>query len=183
VKQDATLPDYLRQGLRLVFVGINPGTYSASAGHYYARRANKFWELLSNSGLVSRKVDCEDDARLPKWGIGLTDVVKRPTASANELTRGDYQNAAPALLRKLRRYQPRIVAFNGKTGYRNFRRALGYRWEGHVPLGKQREDLEGAEVFVLPSTSPANARLSPQQKLVFFRHLAERVRALSNGGE
>ncbi len=181
MNENATLPDYLRQGLKVVFVGINPGTYSASAGHYYARRANKFWELLSNSGLVSRKLDCEDDASLPKWGIGLTDVVKRPTASANKLTRGDYRKAVPALLEKLRQYQPRVVAFNGKTGYRNFRRAIGYGSEGRIRLGKQTDLLEGAEVFVLPSTSPANARLSPRQKLAYFRRLAERVRAQSNG--
>jgi double-stranded uracil-DNA glycosylase len=181
VNEDATLPDYLRPGLRVVFVGINPGTYSASVGHYYARRANKFWELLSDSGLVSRKLDCEDDARLPKWGIGLTDVVKRPTASADELTGGDYRNAVPALIEKIRKYQPRIVAFNGMTGFRNFRRALGYHSEGHVRLGKQTELLEGAEVFVLPSTSPANARLSRRQKLAYFRQLAKWVRAQSNG--
>ena len=77
--QGRTLPDYLRKNLDIVFVGLNPGLYSAEVGHYFANKVNRFWEALSASGLVPDPVGPEDDARLMGWGIGLTDIVKRPT--------------------------------------------------------------------------------------------------------
>jgi double-stranded uracil-DNA glycosylase len=178
-----TLRDYLSTNLDLVIVGINPSEFSADCGHYYARPTNQFWSLLSASGLVAENLKCDDDCRILEFGLGLTDVVKRPTPSANELTRQDYRREGPAFLDKIRKYRPRMVAFNGKTGYQNFRRAVGYGSGGPIRLGIQREPLEGAEVFVLPSTSPANARLSREQKLAYFRALAERVHAQSKGIE
>ena len=83
-----TLPDYLKPGLKLIFIGINPGHYSAQVGRYYARPGNLFWWALSNSGLVPQPVGPEDDVRLLEWGIGLTDVVKRPTHSSGDLRAG-----------------------------------------------------------------------------------------------
>jgi double-stranded uracil-DNA glycosylase len=171
-----TLPDRLRPGLDVVFVGINPGEYSALAGHYYARPTNQFWKLLSASGLVGRELTCRDDSRLLDLGIGLTDVVKRATRSANQLRAVDFRKDAPRLLAKLEKVRPRVVAFNGKMGYTNFRRALE-NFDGHgTRLGLQAEGLAGARVFVLPSTSPANARLPRSTKLRYFRQLARWVK-------
>src|SRR3979409_1550624 len=87
---DKSLPDYLAPGLKLVFIGINPGVYSAQVGHYYARPGNLFWWALSNSGLVKTPVGPEDDAKLLDMGIGFTDVVKRPTNSSGDLRQDEF---------------------------------------------------------------------------------------------
>src|ERR687887_569043 len=85
--QGETLPDYLREGLEIVFIGLNPGLYSAQVGHYFAHKQNRFWPALSASGLVPDILGPQDDARLPDWGLGLTDIVKRPTHGIHELTK------------------------------------------------------------------------------------------------
>ena len=116
--QGDTLPDYLCEGLDIVFVGLNPGLYSAQVGHYFAYKQNRFWPALSASGLVPEPVGPEDDARLLEWGIGLTDVVKRPTRGIHELKPVEFRRGAKALQAKIERYKPRIVCFVGLTGYR-----------------------------------------------------------------
>src|SRR5215469_7931345 len=100
-----TLPDHLRSGLDLVFIGINPGLYSVARGHYFARTTSRFWPAFSRSRLSARirhelGVDIltpEHDAQLPRFGIGLTDVVKRPSANASQLTRDDFAQWIPVL--------------------------------------------------------------------------------------
>src|SRR5258706_13275794 len=108
---DKTLPDYLRPGLRLVFIGINPGYYSSKVGHYYARPGNLFWWALSNSGLVPKEFGPENDADLLKLGIGLTDVVKSPTNSSGELTQEEFDQGAKRTVRLVEQYQPKSVCF------------------------------------------------------------------------
>lgn len=159
-----TLPDYLRPGLDVVFVGINPGRWSAERGHHYAGPGNHFWPLLHKAGFVDRRVTYEDDARLPGYGIGLTNVVDRMTRAASELTRDELRAGAELLRRKLRRYRPRVVAFNGKLIYQAF--------AGHAcDFGLQPERAEGAAVYVMPSTSPRGASYQLADKLRFFREL------------
>ena len=107
----ATLPDYLRPGLDLIFIGINPGLYSVRRGHYFARSTSRFWPAFSRSKLSERirrelRVDTllpEHDSELPRFGIGLTDVVKRPSGNAAELTGNDFAKWLPVLLEKLHR--------------------------------------------------------------------------------
>lgn len=123
-----TLPDYLRLGLNLVFVGINPGLYSVQRGHYFARSTSRFWPAFSASKLSERvrraigtvTLCAEQDAELPRFGIGFTDVVKRPTTNAADLDARDFARWAPLLLDKLQRYQPRVACFHGLTAYRPF---------------------------------------------------------------
>lgn len=158
------LPDYLRPGLRLVFVGYNPGERSARLGHYYAGIANLFWPALYRSGLVSEPLTYRDDHRLPEFGIGVTDLAKRPSRGAGDLPRSEFRNGRAALVRKLRRVRPRVVAFNGKGVYELF-------CGGNCSLGLQPEQLCGARVFVLPSTSARNAVLSRAEKIRWFRKL------------
>lgn len=175
----AELPDYLVFGLKVVFVGFNPSVYSAAAGHYYARPANQFWRCLNGSGLLPDGVSLgpRDDLRLTVFGLGLTDVVKRPTRSCSDLRALDYRSGVRILRRKLEQCSPKIVAFNGKgvfEAYRRFgssRRAL----EPPIELGLQQPDGAGVQAFVLPSTSPINARLRLEQKLVYFKRLADWV--------
>ncbi len=148
-----TLPDYLAPGLNIVFVGLNPGRYSVAAGHYFARPQNRFWSALSASGLVTHSVSPEDDASLLKQGIGFTDLVKRPTRGIDELSRDEYKAGAEALRRKLMRFQPKIACFVGLTGYK-------ICFNPHAIIGLQAEQLGQTDLFVIPSTSPRNARYS-----------------------
>jgi TDG/mug DNA glycosylase family protein len=160
-----TLPDYLRRGMKLVIVGCNPGDRSARVGHYYAGRNNQFWPLLYEAGVLPEPLDYHDDRRVIEFGIGLTDLVKRPTRGVEELTREDYAEGRILLAQKLAEFQPRIVAFHGKLAYERF---AGKKCK----LGLQKETLYGARVFVLPSTSGQNAGLSARQKLKYFKQLA-----------
>ena len=175
----AELPDYLTPGLKVVFIGFNPSVYSAAAGHYYARPANQFWACLNGSGLLPDGVELgpRDDSRLPLFGLGLTDVVKRPTRSCNDLRASDYAEGVTKLREKLERCMPKVAAFNGKGVFQAYRRFGGPRGvrANPIELGSQPRDSAWVQAFVLPSTSPINARLRPEDKLAYFKGLAELV--------
>ena len=158
------LPDYLRRGLKLVFIGFNPGLHSARLGHYYAGRGNQFWPLVFQAGLVPEALTFRDDARLLEFGLGLTDIVKRPSRGAHELTPADYRRGRALLGAKLRRYRPQGVAFVGKDVYERF---MGRR----ASLGPQTQRVFRARVFVLPSTAGTNTALTRRQKLGYFQQL------------
>lgn len=163
------LPDYLRPGLDVVFVGFNPGDRSSRIGHYYAGRGNQFWNLLYESGLVSSRLTPEEDWRVLEFGIGLTDVVKRWSRSSGDLAADDYRRGTRLLGEKLERIAPRIIAFNGKGAYERF--------VGHsARLGQMRQCIAGARVFVLPSTSGRNGSLTRAEKLEYFKRLARWVK-------
>jgi mismatch-specific thymine-DNA glycosylase len=160
-----TLPDYLRSGMRLIIVGCNPGDRSARVGHYYAGRGNEFWPLLYKSGVIPELLDHRDDKRMIEFGVGLTDLVKRPTRGIEELQREEFAEGRILLAQKIEQYAPRVVAFNGKTTFENFA-------QRPCKLGLQKERLYGAQVFVLPSTSAKNAT-GRGYKLRYFRQLAK----------
>jgi TDG/mug DNA glycosylase family protein len=163
------LPDYLRPGLDVVFVGFNPGDRSAQIGHYYAGRGNQFWNFLWQSGLTPERLQPEEDDRVVEFGLGLTDVVKRWSPSASSLRTADYRRGARLLMLKLQKTSPKVVAFNGKMAYEKF--------SGHkAPLGLQSRKLAGARVFVLPCTSGRNGSLTRQAKLAYFCRLARWLR-------
>ena len=177
-----TLPDYLRPGLDIVLIGLNPSTRSVQAGHYFANPRNRFWPAVSASGLAGREVGPEDDAALLDIGIGFTDVVKRPTPQASGLTAADYRRDAPLLREKLLEYRPAIACFHGATGYRAYLRyAEDRRVAGAIALGRQAYTIGDSEVFVLPNPSPANARYSLQDLTSWYVALA-RLREELTGG-
>jgi mismatch-specific thymine-DNA glycosylase len=167
------LPDYLRPGLDLVFVGINPGIKSAQTGHHYAGPGNHFWPLLYASGLVTEPLTWEQDARVLEWNIGLTNMVDRPSRSVSDLTPQELRAGAARLRRKLARVAPRVVCFNGKR--------IHDVYAGRpAPLGLQPAGPTGPLVFVMPSTSARTASYQRADKLEFFRQLkriVERARA------
>ena len=167
-----TLPDYLRNGMRLIIVGCNPGDRSARVGHYYAGRGNEFWPLLYESGVIPELLDHRDDKRMIEFGVGLTDLVKRPTRGIEELQREDFAEGRIVLAQKLEQYAPQVIAFNGKTTFENFA-------QRSCKLGLQKEGLYGARVFVLPSTSAKNAK-GRGYKLRYFRQLAKVLENLTN---
>jgi TDG/mug DNA glycosylase family protein len=182
-----TLPDLLRRGLDVVFIGINPGLYSARQGHYFARRTNRFWPAFSRSrlsaaareGLGVAALEPRHDAMLLDFGIGFTDVAKRPTGNAAELAPGELAAAVPALVEKLRATMPRIACFHGVTGYRPFRRAAFATAAETVALGLQDETIGGTRLFVVPNPSPANAHATPAVQTIWYDRLAELLDALS----
>lgn len=160
-----TLPDYLRTGMRLIIVGSNPGDRSARVGHYYAGRGNEFWPLLYDSGVIPELLDHHDDKRMIEFGIGLTDLVKRPTRGVEELSREEFAEGRIVLAQKLEQYGPQVIAFNGVGVFENFAQRA-------CKPGLQKERLYGAQVFVLPSTSAKNAK-GRGYKLRYFRRLAK----------
>jgi TDG/mug DNA glycosylase family protein len=151
------LPDHIRPGVRVLFVGINPGIRSASVGHHFAGYSNRFWKLLCESGLVPQPLACEQDGRLPEWGYGLTNLIARPSRGIGDLAAAEYAAGRRRLLAKIRRYRPDMVALVGVTLYRALipKRALA-----RVRLGVQAETLGGARLFVLPNPSGRNANYS-----------------------
>ena len=174
-----TLPDLLRDGLDLVFVGINPSVFSAAQGHYFARTTNRFWPCLSRwvlgatvrRALGVERLEPRHDRLLPAHGIGFTDVVKRPTPKASELTRNEFAVGAKLLLAKLERYQPRVACFQGVMGYRPFAAVVGST-ERELALGGQALMLGRTRVFVVPSPSAANAHFTPAQQTAWYDRLA-----------
>jgi len=175
-----TLPDLLRSGLDLVFVGINTGLYSARQGHYFARRTNRFWPAFSRSILsaVARRslgvlaLVAEHDAALLDHGFGFTDVVKRPTGNAAQLEPGELAAAAPLLLEKLAAHQPRVACFHGLTGYRPFARAVFGDAASAAALGIQPYTIGAMRLFVAPNPSPANAHFTLTDQADWYDRLA-----------
>jgi TDG/mug DNA glycosylase family protein len=166
----STLPDFLSPDLDLVFVGINPGTKSAATGHHYAGPGNHFWPLLYESGLVSELLTYEQDERVLEWGIGLTNMVARSSPSIRDLSLDELRTGARLLRRKLLRYAPGIVCFNGKRIYEVF--------AGHAcAFGVQPEPIGPSLVYVMPSTSARTASYQRAAKLTFFVELRKLVRA------
>jgi len=162
------LPDYLAPNLKLLFVGINPGLRSAAAGHYYANPQNPFWRLLHESGLTPVQLRPEQDSRMPEFGYGLTDIVKRPSRGASDLRFREFTSNRDRLSTIVRRCRPRAVCFNSKTAFEGFfgKGVFGGFGPQHVTLGE-------APVFVVPSTSPANAAVSLDTKRAHFRALKD----------
>jgi thymine-DNA glycosylase len=158
------LPDYLRPQLDLVFVGINPGLKSAERGHHYAGPGNHFWPLLYESGLVGEPIGWADDARTLEWGIGLTNMVDRASASVSDLSPDELRAGAAPLRAKIERYAPRVVCFNGKRIYEVFAGRP-------CAFGLQPERIGEAVVFAMPSTSARTASYQRADKLRFFEEL------------
>ena len=167
--EHSTLPDYLRPGLDVVFVGINPSAYSAQVGKYFATPQNRFWRALSASGLVApaRELLPGDEAWLSEHHrIGFTDLVKRASASASKLRAADFRRWAPQTRAKLVKAAPLVVCFNGITAYRWFLQyaedaaAKTTTGKRAVSLGEQEVRIGDSRVFVAPNPSPANASYS-----------------------
>jgi TDG/mug DNA glycosylase family protein len=162
------LRDRIRQPVRVLLVGINPGVRSSQVGHHFAGPSNRFWKLLHASRLVPEPIGFADDHRLPEWGFGITNLIQRPTPGIDTLRPEEYIAGAKVLRRKIRRLKPEVVAFIGVT---LFRSVFGRRAGQPVALGLQDERIEGASVFVLPNPSGRNANFSYGEMLDAFARL------------
>jgi TDG/mug DNA glycosylase family protein len=159
------VPDILAPGLRIVFCGINPGFRSAAAGAHFANPRNDFWRLLADAGLTPRLLGPEDQWELLELGYGLTNAAYRTTKGSSDLRRSDFAGSAERLGQIARELRPRTIAFVGKAAYEGVFRE-------RPALGRQERRLEGTILFVLPSTSPANAAVPYEERLDWFRGLA-----------
>ena len=166
------LRDHIRPGVRVLFVGINPGIRSSLTGHHFAGFSNRFWKLLYESRLVPEPITYEDDGRLPEWGYGVTNIVPRPTPGIDALRREEYVAGRARLRRKVLRHRPAVVATVGVTVFR----ALYPDRRGPIPLGLQPERIGESEVFVLPNPSGRNANYSYAEMLDAFTSLARYLR-------
>jgi TDG/mug DNA glycosylase family protein len=179
--EENSLPDYLQPGLDLVLIGVNPGEYSVRRGHYFARSTSRFWPAFSASKLSEairralglERLYPEHDAELSRFGIGLTDVVKRSTPNITGLNWSDYERGVPMLIEKLKRYQPRVACFHGLTGYRPFFRIAFNNRTSKPMLGEQPEVVGATRLYVVPNPSPANAHFNVAQMIAWYDRLAE----------
>jgi len=152
--RDQTIPDVLAPGLRVVFSGINPGLYSAATGRHFARPGNRFWPALQRSGFTPRLLRPEEQERLLEIGLGITNIVARATARADELRPEELREGARVLAAKAARLRPRWLAVVGITAYRT---AFG---RPGASVGPQDEILAGTRLWVLPNPSGLNAHWS-----------------------
>lgn len=164
------VPDVLEPGLRVVFCGINPGLYTAWAGHHFARPGNRFWAALHAGGFTPRLYSPWEDNDLLALGYGLTNLVARASAVASELSRDELVQGAARLERKLRRSPAKWIAFLGIGAYRT---AFERR---DAQLGAQPERLAGARIWLLPNPSGLNAHHQPPELAARFRELLEAAR-------
>ncbi|MDQ2911514.1 MAG: mismatch-specific DNA-glycosylase, partial [Actinomycetota bacterium] len=158
------VPDVLAPDLRVVFCGINPGFVSAAAAAHFANPRNDFWRLLEAAGFTPRLLRPEEQVEALDHGIGLTNAAPRTTRGSGDLRRGDFAGSAERLERLALELKPRAIAFVGKEAYRG---AFGERPQ----LGLQERRLGETLLFVLPSTSPANAAVPWDERLRWFREL------------
>jgi double-stranded uracil-DNA glycosylase len=178
----ATLPDLLTGALDVVFVGINPSVFSAQRGHYFARGSNRFWPCISRStlsvkaraGLGVETLGPEHDRALLHYGVGFTDLVKRPTPKASDLTIAELTAGVSHLLKKIERYRPRIACFHGITGYRHVHRILAGDASA-VALGPQNVRAGSTRIFLVPNPSGANAHFSRDDQTGWYDALAAYV--------
>lgn len=173
------LTDRIAPGVRVLFVGINPGVRSAETGHHFAGYSNRFWKLLYESRLVPEPITFEDDDRLPEFGYGITNIVARPTPGINDLRPQEYADGARVLLAKIATFRPEIVALVGVTVYRALLLSLGDGLATKRPLklGLQRPPVPiPARVFVLPNPSGRNANFTYEEMLRAFRSLRRALR-------
>jgi TDG/mug DNA glycosylase family protein len=165
-----TLPDIIAPRLAVLFCGINPGMLAAATGHHFAGRANRFWRVLHLAGFTTEEIRPENDRQILQYHCGLTSVVERPTARADQLAAGDFAGAAAGFEKKIRRYAPRFVAFLGKAAYA----ALSGQRE--IAWGLQAATVDHSAIWVLPNPSGRNRAFALTDLVEAYRQLHLAVR-------
>ncbi|MER6980394.1 G/U mismatch-specific DNA glycosylase [Streptomyces carpinensis] len=163
--RDRLVPDVVADGLSVLFCGINPGLMTAATGHHFARPGNRFWPVLHRSGFTPRQMKPSEQDELLSYGLGITNVVARPTARADELTAEEYQEGGRQLALKVARLRPRWLAVVGVTAYRA---AFGDR---KAQVGPQERTIGTTRVWVLPNPSGLNAHWTAETMAEEFARL------------
>ncbi|HET6596775.1 MAG TPA: G/U mismatch-specific DNA glycosylase [Anaerolineales bacterium] len=167
--QNKKVPDVIAPGLRVLFCGINPGLYSGATGHHFARPGNRFWPTLHGAGFTPRLLHPSEERELLTYGYGITNLVTRATATADELAPEELVAGQRRLKTKVKRYQPQVVAILGISAYRT---AFGKKT---VTLGRQPEPLAESIVWVLPNPSGLNAHYQLADLVWHFQALLTAV--------
>jgi double-stranded uracil-DNA glycosylase len=167
--QNKTVRDVIAPNLRVLFCGINPGLYSGATGHHFARPGNRFWPTLHQAGFTPRLLHPSEERELLSFGYGITNLVPRATATADELSPDELVAGRRRLAAKFKRYQPQVVAVLGISAYRT---AFAQKV---VTLGLQLERLANAVVWVLPNPSGLNAHYQLADLVEHFRELRQAV--------
>jgi double-stranded uracil-DNA glycosylase len=165
--QDALVPDVIGPRLDILFCGINPGLYSGAVGHHFARPGNRFWKTLHASGFTARVLSPFDEHELLEVGLGITNLVRRATATAESVAADELRAGTAGLKRKIARYQPSWIAFLGLTAYR-----IAFNRKDAI-IGPQPEDLGSARVWLLPNPSGLNAHWQLPGLATVFGELRE----------
>jgi double-stranded uracil-DNA glycosylase len=161
----AVISDVVAPGLRVLFCGINPGLMSEATGHHFARPGNRFWPALHLSGFTPRQLRPDEQDQLLSYGLGITNVVARPSARADELTRAELVAGGRILERKVRRLRPQWLAVVGITAYR-----VAFA-EPAAAIGRQDRRIDSTFVWVLPNPSGLNAHYTLPTLAAEFAHL------------
>lgn len=164
-----TLPDIVADRLSVLFCGINPGLSAAAAGHHFVGRSNRFWRVLHLAGFTAEEILPENDRTILEYQCGLTTVVERPTARADQLSLKEFAAAAAQFEQKIKHYAPRFVAFLGKSGYSALSGQRDVAW------GSQPMPFGGAAVWVLPNPSGRNRAFSLDRLVSAYRQLHHEV--------
>ena len=167
--KDKTVRDVIAPGLRILFCGINPGLYTAAVGHHFARPGNRFWPALYAAGFTDRLLSPFDEKELLARGYGITNVVMRATATADQLSRAELNEGGKRLAAKVRRYQPGLLAVLGVGAYRA---AFG---NAKANIGEQENTIGKTRVWVLPNPSGLNAHYQPRDLARLFAELKSAV--------
>ncbi|MFF7025709.1 G/U mismatch-specific DNA glycosylase [Streptomyces klenkii] len=149
--RDRLVPDVVADGLRVLFCGINPGLMTAATGHHFARPGNRFWPVLHASGFTPRQLRPAEQEELLGYGLGITNVVARASARADELSTAEYVEGGRILTEKVRLLKPCWLAVVGVTAYRV---AFG---DKHAKIGPQERTIGTTRIWALPNPSGLNA--------------------------
>ena len=172
-----TLPDYIDYHLKVLSVGLNPSIPSVVQGYYFANPRNRFWRAFNQSNILEHSITPDSnvhDLLLNQFGIGFTDVVKRPSKMANQLKSEDYRQDAPLLREKIEVYTPELVWFHGKLAINNFMN-YAYGVKNNWQWGLNKVPQIKSKVFVSPNPSPANAAYSLQSLIEYYNKLPYRA--------
>ena len=167
--KNKTIRDVIAPNLRVLFCGINPGLYSGATGHHFARPGNRFWPTLFQAGFTPRLLHPSEERELLDYGYGITNLVPRATATADELSVGELIAGQQRIKSKVKRYQPQVLAVLGISAYRT---AFAQKV---VKLGQQTERLANSAVWVLPNPSGLNAHYQLADLAEHFRELRQAV--------
>jgi double-stranded uracil-DNA glycosylase len=159
--------DHIKEELKILFVGFNPSIRSSETGHHFANPNNRFWKILHEAGLTPRKFEPAENAKLIDLGMGLTNIVARPTKAADEITKEEYKEGKDILRKKIEKFQPQVVCFVGKGVYQE------YSGLKNVPWGRQEKAVvPGTIDFVAPSSSGL-VRMKVEEIVEIYKGLGE----------
>lgn len=163
------LTDLISKDLKVIFCGINPGLKSASDGHHFSGRSNRFWKVLHQAGFTPYEIEPMNDMAILDSGYGLTTAVDRATARADELSKDEFDNSIEAFKTKMAYFKPKYIAFLGKAAYKAF------SGKKHISWGYQADDFCGAMVWILPNPSGLNRGFTRNDLVSCYRELYQAI--------